>query len=86
MTYCVKWQCETCDAVSKHAELLRAPSPFDATDELVGCPACKSAEGFVELCEVDVCLRAATCGGPGRDGVYRRTCSTHADWLRKASQ
>lgn len=78
-----KWQCVCCAAVSVESELLRAPSPFDASDELVGCPACKSAEGFVELCEMDGCLRGATCGGPGEDGIYRRTCSPHAYWLRK---
>lgn len=76
-----KWQCKCCDAVVFDSEFLRAPSPFDPTDELVGCPHCKSAEGFVELCEIDGCHRAASCGGPGADGVYRRTCGAHAVWL-----
>lgn len=78
-----KWRCECCSEVVADDELLYAPSPFDPDDQLVGCPECRSAEGFAELCEIEGCLRGATCGGPSSDGVYRRTCSEHADWLRK---
>lgn len=79
------WRCEFCMAVSVESKLLRGPNPFDAEDELIGCPSCKSVEGFIELCEIEGCLNGATCGGPGSDGVYRRTCGDHADWLRKAT-
>lgn len=80
-----KWQCEFCAAVSVESELLTAPNPFNQTDELIGCPVCKSVEGFIELCEIEGCTKGATCGGPGNDGVYRRTCGPHADWLRKVA-
>ena len=76
-----RWQCDSCNAVSLEAELLRAPSPFDPDDELVGCPTCKSCEGFTELCEIDGCEMPATCGGPV-GGIYRRTCGPHAEWIR----
>lgn len=76
------WRCECCSVVSADTGLLRAPSPFDPDDELVGCPSCKQTEGFIELCEIDGCLKGATCGGPGEDGIYRRTCGNHAYWLR----
>lgn len=78
-----RWECENCNAVSLEHELLRAPSPFDQDDELIGCPVCKSCEGFTELCEMPDCEKPATCGGAFADGVYRRTCGQHADWLRK---
>lgn len=77
------WECLTCSLISDTEELLRAPSPFDPEDVLVGCPGCKSTEGFTGLCEIEACNRAASCGGPGADGVYRQTCGEHADWLRK---
>lgn len=78
-----KWRCAICSEIATGAELLRAPSPFDPEDELCGCPHCKSAEGFAEICEIGDCEREATCGGPSLDGVYRRTCGAHADWIRK---
>mgnify|MGYP001188598977 CR=1 FL=1 len=79
-----RWKCDRCQAVSLLPELLRAPSPFDPDDELIGCPACKRCEGFTALCETPDCEKPATCGGTFEDGVYRHTCGHHADWLRKS--
>lgn len=78
-----RWECEICNLISTTDELLRAPSPFDPEDELIGCPGCKSAGGFTGLCEIETCKRAASCGGPASDGVYRQTCGEHADWLKR---
>ena len=80
-----RWECDTCNTVSLEQDLLRAPSPFDSDEELVGCPVCKSCDGFTELCELADCEKPATCGGPGEDGIYRRTCVAHAAWLHKGA-
>jgi hypothetical protein len=77
-----RWECEVCETISARKDLLSAPNPFDDREEILGCPQCKSVEGFTAICEIEACTKEATCGGPSSDGVYRSTCGAHADWLR----
>lgn len=79
-----RWRCKACNQVSFESDLLTAPSPFDHTETLTGCPKCKSCdEGFSMLCDEHGCNREVNCGWP--TGVlddpwsgYRHTCSAHA--------
>lgn len=59
--------------------LLRAPSPFDADEELLGCPRCKSVDSCVMVCDESGCKEEATCGWPSKDG-YRTTCYKHSSF------
>jgi hypothetical protein len=75
-----KWM-HGCGWAGWSCELLRAPSPFDSSDELFACPECRRTEDIEALCEVDGCRQLATCVGPHPDGVYRHTCYGH--YLRR---
>ncbi len=80
-----RWLCAECDHVSLDSEILRAPSPFDDTDEIVGCPKCKAAETLVWACHSDGCVRVASIGEPWPDRVYRWSCHSHSSrtWTGK---
>ena len=71
-----KWKCCSCDCISVEADLLEAVNPFDETLKIIGCPSCKDAAGFTEICDEPNCVRDATCGFPTQEG-YRRTCGDH---------
>lgn len=75
----LRWLCQSCDWVGGDAELLRAPSPFDATDMIVGCPKCKAVEDMASACDEPGCTSEATCGFQAHGG-YRRTCGAHLQW------
>jgi hypothetical protein len=78
-----RWKCNACGTVTLEHELLTAPSPFDAADELTACPKCKQCdEGFDLLCDEPGCSNHAGCGWPTGDnddewGGYRNTCGKH---------
>jgi len=78
------WECKACSAICEEPALLTAPSPFDAADTLYACPACKSVEGFNEICDEPGCRKHASCGFP-TDGGYRRTCFDHSDFAKEKS-
>ena len=60
----LRWLCQSCDWTGSDAELLRAPSPFDAADTIVGCPKCKAVEDIANACDEPGCDQEATCGFP----------------------
>ena len=78
-----RWKCKSCGVVSREIDLLTAPSPFDITDSLTGCPNCKScSDGFDRLCDEDGCNDESHCGWSTGDksdrwGGYRITCGLH---------
>lgn len=69
-----RYLCEDCGHVT--TEPKRANHPFILGEQILGCPEC--GEVYIVLaCEVDGCLREASCGTNTDDG-YRRTCGPHA--------
>ena len=75
---CSDWR--HCRWRGKESELLRAPSPFDATFEITACPNCKEIGGCMQACEVHDCWEEATCGIPTQEG-YKRVCGKHFEEL-----
>jgi len=78
-----KWRCRVCSAESLEPALLKAPSPFDEDQELIGCPICKQCdEGFDPICDEAGCQDMASRGWPTGSnndawGGYRNTCGKH---------
>lgn len=65
-----------CNWHGDSSEVLRAQNPFDATDEIEGCPKCKEIGSVVRACDEPDCWKEVTCGTPTPDG-YRNTCGEH---------
>lgn len=78
----LRWLCQSCGWNGGDAELLRAISPFDAAETIVGCPKCKTADDIANACDDPECAQKATCGFPAQGG-YRRTCDRHSQWRDK---
>jgi len=72
----LRWRCRECGWNGDDADLLRAQSPFDPNDTIVGCPWCKCVADMENTCDEPGCDREATCGFPTVGG-YRRTCGYH---------
>lgn len=68
--------CQECGSECSEATVLRAPNPFDEEQEVWGCPACKSVDGFDRLCDEPACRHVATCGTPHPSG-YKFHCHHH---------
>ena len=75
----MKWRCLNCESIIENGTLfLRAPNPFNPTDEVLGCPHCKAIADIADaLCDEPGCELLVTCGTPTPTG-YRHTCSKHA--------
>jgi hypothetical protein len=84
-----KWRCTECGAITKDSNILRAPSPFNSTEILFGCPYCfmstdfEISTGFDILCDEPDCTNIASCGWPtgNKDddwGGYRYSCLQHS--------
>lgn len=74
-----RWKCEACGEVSDQDELLVAPNPFDPGDTIIGCPQCRSVEGFREACASMGCPHASTSGTPDLFGYrYLWLCVEHS--------
>jgi DNA-directed RNA polymerase subunit RPC12/RpoP len=80
-----RYRCLGCGQEFSSTEFLRAPSPFDPSTELLGCPYCRGIDGFALLCDEPGCRRDATCGFPTREG-YRRTCGAHRQWSEEVGR
>lgn len=74
MTY--RYKCMQCEHICNEGEFLTAPSPFDSTETIVGCPRCKSVDSLVTACDEPGCNKEATYGWPSDKG-YRHTCGEH---------
>lgn len=73
-----KTECRSCGWRGSSERLLRAKSPFDQDEELVGCPECKQcAEGFDSLCDIEGCNGFVAGGTPTKDGDYIFACHKH---------
>jgi len=73
-----KWMCGDwrCGWVGSSADALKATNPFDTSDEIWGCPKCKTAGVLVAACDEPGCNKCGSCGTPTDDG-YRLTCFIH---------
>ncbi len=71
-----KWGCDKCEWVGEVRETLRAPSPFDALDVVVGCPQCQAVNTISKRCDAVGCMQFASCGTP-IPGQYVFTCHDH---------
>lgn len=77
-----KCVCEECRWQGTMNQLLKAPNPFDADDQIVACPNCKTISSSVRVaCMFAGCFEVATCGTPTSDG-YQHLCGKH--WRSKA--
>lgn len=74
----MKLRCEVrrCTWHGLDSEVLTAPDPFDAGEQLTGCPKCKSVNTLREVCDEPDCWEFSSCGTPTAKG-YRRTCHKH---------
>lgn len=70
------WRCSECDLIYWEEQLLKAFSPFDKNDVLIGCPNCKSVDSFTQVCDALSCRKEATCGISTKE-KYRRVCGDH---------
>jgi hypothetical protein len=69
--------CDECHSCFPLSDALRAPSPFDPSDELLACPICKSVNSLSLVCDEPGCERLRSCGFPTATG-YRSTCWEHS--------
>ncbi len=68
--------CEECQWKGEISERLAARNPFDLSEEISGCPNCKSINSFRTTCDEPECWEQDTMGIGTADG-YRRTCWKH---------
>lgn len=71
-----KMKCQECGVAFAAAERLMAVNPFDAEEQIFGCPSCKSVDCFAAVCDEPGCTLEVSCGTPTPNG-YRSTCSKH---------
>lgn len=72
-----KIHCNECSWRGIKDELLSAINPFDADDEISGCPKCKGINCFTLCCDEPDCWQNVSSGIP-TPGGYRQTCHIHA--------
>ncbi len=75
-----RYVCEECSSITDEPDLLRAPNPFDASDELIGCPHCRQVNGFALVCDFPGCQRESSSGEPTPEGGYVHRCHEHSLW------
>jgi hypothetical protein len=71
------WLCSECGWSGPEELFLRAPSPFDKSQEILGCPQCKEISPFEGACAAVGCTNPVTGGHPLPEG-YRWTCWEHS--------
>ena len=68
--------CLACSNTCSMDEMLKAPSPFDPEDTVVGCPACKEVNAFQTGCDILGCPEPVVYGRETPAG-YLTTCAKH---------
>jgi hypothetical protein len=75
--------CKECDwRGDLYQDALCEANPFDRSENIYGCPKCKSVEQFAMACDYNGCWKEVTGGFSTPDG-YRNTCYMHGEMLRK---
>jgi hypothetical protein len=78
--------CKECGWKNEHDEPLTAPNPFNSSDIITGCPACRCVNSITIACDAEKCWEIATCGRPirRRDGrEYFGLCGKHYSQYEK---
>lgn len=71
-----------CTWIGPLRDALTAPHPFDETDTVVGCPACKGIDTLREKCDSPECKREASVwwrDDGAKDAPRRRACHEHRE-------
>jgi len=68
--------CDECGWHGQEEEMLIAKNPFDESENVNGCPKCKSVDSMLVACDEPGCWKQTSCGTPTPDG-YRTTCGQH---------
>ena len=76
----MRWRCGDCYAIFLNEEMLRAENPFEAEDEITGCPSCKSVNSFDLVCDFPGCTRVSSSSEPTPEGGYVHRCHEHSLW------
>lgn len=77
-----KVSCGICNWQGKDKDMLSGTNPFDNTEEIFGCPECKSIDSLFCVCDEPGCWEIVSCGTPTEEG-YRSTCNTHDPFKNK---
>jgi hypothetical protein len=72
-------KCTNCDWTGTNDDILSGKNPFDPTEEVFGCPKCKSVDPFIKLCDVAECRHAASGGHPTLNGYATTSGNPEAD-------
>ena len=75
-------RCVECSSIIDETAVLVAPNPFDHSEELHGCPTCKSVDSLVSVCDEPGCDKDVSCGWVSPAG-YRHTCYQHSNWVKR---
>ncbi len=74
-----RWLCGECGHICYDEFILTAANPFDAAEDVAGCPHCKSVDSFSGACMDEECQLESSGGHPGAFGFrYVRTCWNHS--------
>ena len=71
----LRWKCEECGEITDYTHALKALHPFEAWEEILGCPDCNGVR-LSQLCDEPGCESLISCSTPV-DGGYRYTCHEH---------
>lgn len=80
-----RWRCTECNHICHVEDLLRAVSPFDAHNDITGCPECRAIEKAEPVCDVDGCDELVSSGWTSDEG-YRHTCHKHSESAMRAKE
>lgn len=82
-----RFKCQECGKIYFSGEFLRAKNPFDDSDEISGCPNCKSINCFYGVCDFELCKRDSTCGTPTNSEFgYIRHCGGHREEVEELTK
>ena len=79
---CKNWRCNW---KGLEQEILLAPNPFDASDQLQGCPKCKDINTMLVCCYEAECWEFVDGGEPTPAG-YKQACGDHLSRIVKGGE
>lgn len=72
-------ECGECGDLFQSRDLRKAPNPWIADEEILGCPCCGTpwGEPMHQICDYEDCEERASCGCPHPTKRYVRRCFKH---------